>query len=779
MNVPRRGRWSAVVSLCGIALIVAWQVSTCRGAGQRDPGAAATTHARFVPGEGGAVAVRSADGLLQRELLVSIDLDGASVPVSVIVNRDGVVAPLDLEGTRVDARLSVRIDRERDALGLVLEVPPAPGAGDHTVALRVDAPLLHEPVFAAGAGEIADLGVVASRAVVMESTPYPVAFVCTTPLTLHVSPDGEGTPGTTRRLVVLGARVSAEDGGTSELWAAVGASSGQVWGQLYGLLGERTERVRGAVTGARGPAHVVGLDGDGSPRLRVTTAAGGRFELDAPPAVVRWYASDDPMRTSSPTFFVPGKGADLRLHVSEGGELVVRVVDPDAQAPLSARVFVHGIDGTLDPSFGPDYRAAGAGPLVDALHGELTTPLPAGKYRVSASHGLEWSVDAAEVEIRPGKHVEVELQPRHVVPTPGVVGCDLHVHARPSFDSPVTPEDRVLSLVAAGIDFAVPTEHNLVGDYGPALEALDLRRELAYVRGVEVTTYRPYFGHFGVFPYPLDAGVPPARHSSPAKVIAAARADRSRFLQVHHPRFGQRIGYFEQMGWRPDAGAPARDLRLDFDGIEVMNGYDAPFADRVDTVIGDYFTLLSLGHRLTATASSDSHRIQYVWAGFPRTLVTVGNGDGDDGPIDPRAVVTALKAGHATITSGPILELGVGGAGPGDEIAWPGTTVEVHVVVRAAPWIDVDSLVLVVGGRNVLALAIPSRPTETGRVSGTLQEARACAVRLDRTVRIEVGVGATWVLALARGTRKMDDVLPFMPVTPIAMTNPVWVKGRP
>ena len=30
---------------------------------------------------------------------------------------------------------------------------------------------------------------------------------------------------------------------------------------------------------------------------------------------------------------------------------------------------------------------------------------------------------------------------------PGVLGCDLHVHARPSFDAPVTAEDRVLSLV--------------------------------------------------------------------------------------------------------------------------------------------------------------------------------------------------------------------------------------------------------------------------------------------------------------------------------------------
>ena len=32
----------------------------------------------------------------------------------------------------------------------------------------------------------------------------------------------------------------------------------------------------------------------------------------------------------------------------------------------------------------------------------------------------------------------------------------------------------MLSLVSAGIDFAVPTEHNMVGDYAPPLEVLRL-----------------------------------------------------------------------------------------------------------------------------------------------------------------------------------------------------------------------------------------------------------------------------------------------------------------
>ncbi|MBC7052136.1 hypothetical protein G6O46_24310, partial [Salmonella enterica subsp. enterica serovar Enteritidis] len=109
----------------------------------------------------------------------------------------------------------------------------------------------------------------------------------------------------------------------------------------------------------------------------------------------------------------------------------------------------------------------------------------------------------------------------------------LHVHARPSFDTPVTAEDRVLSLVSAGVDFAVPTEHNIVGDYGGPLEVLRLSKQLAFVTGVEVTTYNPRFGHFGVFPYPATNGVPPFKGATAAGVFAASkRGDPARVLQV-------------------------------------------------------------------------------------------------------------------------------------------------------------------------------------------------------------------------------------------------------
>ena len=235
------------------------------------------------------------------------------------------------------------------------------------------------------------------------------------------------------------------------------------------------------------------------------------------------------------------------------------MLDADTGRALTARLLVHGIDGTLDPSFGPDYRASGAGPIIDSLRGEVATPLPTGRYRVSATKGIEWSIDEQTVEIVSGRSAAVDLSLRHVVPTPGVVGCDLHVHARPSFDSPVLAEDRVLSLVSAGVDFAVPSEHNLIGDYAPALEALDLTRELATVNGVEITTFSPRFGHFGLFPY-AGPKIPPFKGTNinrGLRLRAQERAERDPPGEPPASREGHRL--LRRLPLRPEARAPLRD----------------------------------------------------------------------------------------------------------------------------------------------------------------------------------------------------------------------------
>jgi hypothetical protein len=102
-----------------------------------------------------------------------------------------------------------------------------------------------------------------------------------------------------------------------------------------------------------------------------------------------------------------------------------------------------------------------------------------------------------------------------------------------------------------------------------------------------------------------------------------------------------------------------------------------------------------------------------------------------------------------------------------------------HIRVRAAPWVDVTRVEIVVGGRVVQSFDVPSRPTQLGAEEGTLEEARARTIRVDRDIEVPVGPDNGWVQVIARGERRMDDVLPFMPVPPMGFTNPVYVVRHP
>lgn len=745
------------------------------------PGASFELHAGA-----GRLTVRSRDGALARDLDLSIVVDGTPRPVTIAhddlrAEPDALSAsvPIALDEATLDAQVDFHADAAHDAIAIVLHASPASGIGDHTIALRADLSNEADVVFVPGVGEVADRGTVTGDAMLVDAAPHPIAIESADgAVGVEAILEDPNAPGVPMHVAASSPARAASEEHLADLHVAVGASSASVWRAIAEIAGAPTAHVHGRVAGTSERAHVYGRDAQGVPRVRALAGAGNVFDLDVPATVAQWYAAIDVSRASALASFVPGTPRDLVLDVSPGGDLHVVILDADTRTPVTARLLVKGLDGTVDPSFGPDYRASGAGPVIDSLRGDVVTPLPSGRYRVAATKGIAWSIDAKTIDVAPGRTTEVELLPRHVVPTPGVLSCDLHVHARPSFDSPVSPEDRVLSLVAAGIDFAVPTEHNIVGDYTSALESLQLAGDLLSVPGVEVTTFSKGFGHFGVFPYPPTAPVPPFRHTTMAAIFKAVRADPSRYFQVNHPRLPKGIGYFSNIGFDPKAPPSRIHNRIDFDGIEVFSGYDDEQPERVEQVLRDYWGLLNYGWRFTATGSSDSHRIQFHWAGYPRTMVRVEAAAGHDARPDPLSVVANIKKGHAVVTIGPVIELELGGARPGDELPTGDDPVRGHLRVRAAPWIDVTRVEIVVGGKIVQSFDVESRPARIGPEPGTLEEAQARTIRFDRDIEVRVGPDNGWVQVIVRGQRRMDDVLPFMPVPPFAFTNPVYIVRR-
>ncbi len=538
-----------------------------------------------------------------------------------------------------------------------------------------------------------------------------------------------------------------------------------IWKSLFSEMGATALPIRGRVLGAHGASTVTGSTGHGSPWVRFTSQGSTPFEVFAPKDATEWSAAIDNVQGSQVVTAEPGAASIFTLDVSPGGEVHVRVLDEVTKKPITARLFFRGTAGTPDPNFGPDYRSSGAGPIVESATGDVTTPLPAGKYFVGATKGLMYTVDRREIEVSPGRPTQVVLSLKKVVAVDGAIGCDLHVHARPSFDTPTLNEDRVLSLVASGVDFAVATEHNAVGDYTSGVDALETSERLSWAPGVEITTYGPAYGHFGVFPVPLNSKPPP--HRGPLKrIFELARAgDDKRMVVIHHPRLPKGIGYFNILGYKANQPAP-KTMRMDFDAIEVFNGYDGEFPERTDAVLRDYFSLLKVGHKFVATGSSDSHRVQFHWAGFPRTLVQVG--DTNAWKTNPQLVFDALKKGRATVTNGPIIDFSLNGIGPGDTLARSEAPAHARLHVRAAPWIDVTRADVFVNGDLLRSFPAISHPT----VWGSAVEGPNA---LDETFDIDLHA-ARFVVVVARGQRRMDDVLPYMPMIPLGFTNPIWVE---
>jgi hypothetical protein len=425
---------------------------------------------------------------------------------------------------------------------------------------------------------------------------------------------------------------------------------------------------------------------------------------------------------------------------------------------LPAKVVVRGRQASDDPDWG-DVGGGSAAKNFAYVAGAADLFLPPGEYRVSVHHGPEYTDHVAEVSVTAGSVATVRADLQRAIATRGWVSADLHVHALPSFDAPTLLADRVRSLAAVDVEVAVATDHNAVTDYGPTIAALALEQSLTSVVGDEVTTEGVLTGHYNVFP--LAPGSPALRFDNvaPSELFRAARARSPEPLvvQVNHPRMGS-IGYFDLFrfdredvsGWLRRATA----ADVSFDALEVFSGDHYDDVEEVERVLRDWYALLDVGHRIVATGNSDSHSIAYHEAGVPRNWVYVGV----DQParVSQRAFVDAVRAGRVVVSSGPFIDLRVGGQMVGGTVG--AGSVAVEVAVDGAPWIDLAEVEIVVRG--------VTRKRWTRGDGGPRRLVGRATLELER---------GDWVIAIARGARAMPHLY-RSGALPFAFTNPVWVE---
>lgn len=449
---------------------------------------------------------------------------------------------------------------------------------------------------------------------------------------------------------------------------------------------------------------------------------------------------------------------DLRVVVPTRGTLTVRATDGDRAIPVRATLFQ-----------GDARRRV----LLVPPGGETFT-VPAGPWGLAVTRGTTHEPVWLDVNVAAGVDTPVDVELPEVVDTTGWVSFDGHVHAGPSPDSDVPIPDRFATAAAEGLDVVVHTEHEVIQDNVPVLDASPWAPFVHSLAGQEVTATVPE--HLGMWGVPMEgAGVRgdpiPWYRLDLGQIYGLMRERGATVVTLNHPKYG--CNWLCQIGWdaveaRPTLADPTRlgldaDADLwswDFDAVELQNGFGDPFVPHPtpesSSLFEDWQNWIHHGHRVTAVGTSDVHGLDTP--GTPRTYVPAPSDD-------PRAFTReqlgeAIRAGRAVVSTGAFVTAAIDGAGVGDTVTVDAGPVRLDLRVQAPAAIDVDRVVVHVNCDRVLMVPADDRDG---------------VVKLDATVTLDVEEDAQ-VVVLAYGEAPYPRGLETPPSTlPRGFTNPIYV----
>jgi hypothetical protein len=540
---------------------------------------------------------------------------------------------------------------------------------------------------------------------------------------------------------------------TLALGEAIAALRGESWARLGGRVVE--EGSDAPVDGVR----LVLSDQNGRAMALAQSGPNGWAQVAPPGEYV--IGAESPGRSGPERLEVTlhaGTPTTLDVLMSRPGALAWSVVEGGRPSP--AKLTLVGVAPTRTPRLGPPWTAPG-GNIAFTVSGHETLELPPGRYRAIASRGPAFTIDEKEVVIAPGETARAAFELKRAVELPGLVCADLHQHASPSPDSAVSPGDRAAADLAEGLDAAVASNHDFVGDFAVPANAA---RPILVIAGEEAT--RDGVGHFNAWPLTVHPGEPrggavETRGKGAHEIVAALRAadgGADRVIVVNHPRASFGAGYFELVGFDPSSSVLPRDWEGGFDAIEIWNGKDPT---RAEAPLADWFSLANRGLVYTGVGGSDTHLVYGQEAGYPRTCFFL------DDPAHPtaEALTAAVKRRReALVTNGPFVTLSASGKTMGQLAPAPRGRAHLEVEVRAAPWVDTRKLeVFVNGGRRGKPIDIPP-----GRAP--LRYKGAIDLRIDRDASVVV---------IVRGEASLEPVVSrpegtAVP-TPMAITNPIFL----
>ena len=410
------------------------------------------------------------------------------------------------------------------------------------------------------------------------------------------------------------------------------------------------------------------------------------------------------------------------------------------------------------------------------LHGEGEITVPASTWDIMTSHGIEWSIDTTTMTFEKGKKYEWHATLVHEVDTTDWVSGDFHLHTLThSGHGDSNMNERIISIVGEGLEFAVATDHNHNTDYQPIIDDLEAHEHLTAVVGNEVSTS---YGHMNTFPLHADSEVIDEKLEA-HELFTAIRNEHNEFntvpiIQINHPRWGN-IDYFGVRRLDPVTGESNHDhFSWDFDSIELLNenpgwGFFDAEVDDIETgssefsALRDWYNFLNAGRKIAAVGNSDSHTVIKNIAGIPRNYLYTGNDDASN--IDPAVINQAIRDGNLFTTTGPFLRMTANGQPLGSTVSLEIPQIDVQLDAQVASWIDLDSIAIIQNGEEVANIGFE------GRRDGPLHVRPRALINAPRDC---------WIIAIATGDEPMKPYVMHdkRDVTPLAITNPIYIDAN-
>jgi len=525
--------------------------------------------------------------------------------------------------------------------------------------------------------------------------------------------------------------------------------------------------------------HVHALDTANKYLTRALTDANGAFTLHVPADAdvhVEAFRYGDALGMAS-----AGTGAGpVAIDLPSTGK--VQVIAREAGAPVPVRVQIRPPTGQSVPTVPKHYGELripdGRLHVAFATTGDVTFDVPPGTWDVIVSRGYEYELVTQTVTVTANQTTTVNAAMDHSVDTTGVQCADFHIHTWRSNDSGDDSLRKLAQAVTDGLELPVRSDHEYVADFSSEIQALGMQAFAAAFGSLELTSFEVW-GHMGVFPLVPDpaavnGGAPrwqtfptaenadiPFETLAPPVVFDTVRARSEQpVVIINHPRGG--ANYFDYVGFDPANGLVESEGDWDtkFTLVEVLN--DAAWQDKRVTDIEDWFGLLKAGRKVFAVGNSDSHDLAGSPVGYPRTCIALGTDD-------PRALTKEhvrdqLAAGHSIVSGGVYVSAQIGNAKPGDTITGAGNPMNVDVVVRAATWIDVDTIEVVVDGTTVDT--IPIMPGDADPNDAT--------IRWTGSIPVQPRAAGGFVVVAAYGDATLEPV--HRGRKPFGMTNPIFVS---